>query len=284
MGPIDHSKATAIITIDGLGVCCFARGGLVWQVGLLREPGHTLTLAIDGLTPRPILIPVNARFIKISTVNGLQPDYGSEYPGGCYDAGEVNRLLAPTASPGTAQFKENMRWAVDLRNPADVGQDDLELKLPSKFKVTFMEISNSLAYVVKPFPKELYRVPSDKNPNSMTKPQLEKLRFGYTSDLIGFDIQCHDGGEVSVDIDGDIQRLPKQAGKSWQVDFRNMDPPSISPPGYAKGDFHIYYDALKNIHQKYALWGEPSKLHSDRTGCNTVWLSGEDDDLDPLAP
>jgi hypothetical protein len=287
MNPIDHSKATATITIDGLAICCFNRGGLLWEAGVLREPGHGLTLAIEGITPpnQPILIPKNAELIKISTVNAEQPDYSpSGYPGGCYDAGEVNRFLTPTSSAGTPQFKENIRWAVDLRNQKDVGQDDLEIKRPGNYPVTFMQIRNALAYVVDYFPKELFRVPIQKNPNSMTKPELDKLKFGTTSDLLGFDIVCRDQGEVVIDIDGDIQRLPKKSGSTWRIAFRNMDPPSISLPGYAKGDFHVYYDALKNAHAKYALWGEPSKLHSDRTDCNTVWLSGDDDNIDPLGP
>src|SRR5215813_8574361 len=232
MRPIDHRKATAKVTIDGLAICGFMRSTKLWEVTFLREtdPMHELTLTIEGLSPDPVMTSVQT--VEIVTVNGDPPDF-VEYPAGCFYESNVGRN------------SENMRWALNLKNKDDVGES-LSLKRPD-VSVTVLRIQNALFYVSRLFPNDLYRVPAELTDPNVT---AEKFRFGPTSDELAADVFCQPGGEVQVLIDGQtVVSLPHDPSrvKPYSIGFRNMDrspKPHPNPPlqgPLEKGDFECYY-------------------------------------------
>src|SRR5713226_1314115 len=83
--PIDHSKASAKITIDGLAICRFNHPTRHWEISFLREPRHQLTLNVDGVQLSRNAVD-GAQGIRIYTVGGNSADYDQDCPSGCYDA------------------------------------------------------------------------------------------------------------------------------------------------------------------------------------------------------
>jgi hypothetical protein len=258
MKPIDHSTATARVTIDGLAICHFYKDTRLWRIRFLRHNAHVLNLSIDGQD-----VPVaNATSIRILTVDPETP-FPTEYPEGCFYIRNAFR------------YSENMCWAINLSDPADVGEQ-LQYKPPTAFPVTTVDISDALFYVTRLFPSDLYWVPVGTNPN-LESDKGEKYRYGRTSDELAADVFCRPGGKVVIEIDGIVLPPLDYDSRVHTIDFRNMDKKHATGERLEKGDFEIYYDAVQNARQRFAFWGEPKTAGllsevSDRTDCNTVWM------------
>lgn len=275
--------ATATVTMDGLAICCYVLSKKIWDVGFLRveDPPHNLTLKINGAD----IDVSSARLIRIAPVIGDVLGGNGEYPSGCHDGGKVDRH--GTKNP------DNMRWTLDINNPADVVQDNLELQKPS-CPVTRLQVSGAIFRCAGLFPLEskaldMYRVPNGKDPNKIPPGELKKYRLGKTNDLVAGDISSADALTVQIEIDGQTLDYDVTPDKPLLIEFQNMDyKPDLPKADLYKGDFHLYYDAIKNATQEYALWGparpikDPKDLMFDfRTDCNAVWVS-EAENIDVL--
>jgi hypothetical protein len=268
MKPIDHRRAVAKVILDGLGICGFLKPN--WEVRFLRQGKHTLSMDIEGES----LNVAAAGTIEIRTVDGDTPDYNTDYPKGCFYESNIGRS------------SENMRWALNLKNPLDVGETLTLKAVPA----TMITIHDALLYVSRLFPTDLYRVPANiPDPN----PDPEQYRFGVTSDELTADVFCKAGGKVQVIVDGGVvKELPASSLKKtpYLIAIRNMDrvpPPTGLAGPLERGDFEYYYDACVNPTQRYAFWGLPKADYmvdtmtksakrdrdpfSDRTDCNIVW-------------
>jgi hypothetical protein len=271
MKPIDHSKAIAKVTLDGLAVCHFDSFTRHWAISILRQSNHLLKVTIDGGAVPPGVL-TNARSIRIATRNP-DPPSPEDYPGGCFYV------------KGDFRYKENMCWAINLHDPDDVGEP-LQYKPPSAFPITTVDISDALFYVTRHFPTDLYWVPSGINPN-LEEDKGEKYRYGVTSDELGADIFCKPGGQVVIDIDGTALPPLDYNSRIHHIDIRNMDAKLATGERLEQGDFSFYYQAVQSSFQPHTFWGLPKdivepgpgdptdpapiSIASDRTDCNTVW-------------
>ncbi|OLE68002.1 MAG: hypothetical protein AUI36_05840 [Cyanobacteria bacterium 13_1_40CM_2_61_4] len=282
----NEKAATATIEIDGLAICCYVINYNRWDIGVLRDPQHRFTLSVghDDL-------PVDAaKRVRIYPVSQIMPGQNEDYPGGCYDAGNVDRR--------GSKDPDNMRWVMDLNNSRDVGQDGLELQKP-KNPVTKVEVSGSVFRCGGLFPLEsekkkfdMYLVPHGKDPNKIKQTELDKYRLGKISDLIVGEIGAAAALKIEIDIDGKKYPYEVPPGSNLEIRVMNMDAKSHlrdeTAPLLYKGDFHLYYDAIKNANQQFALWGPlrptekiPAEMVDFRTDCNAVWLS-EAENIDVL--
>lgn len=246
---LDHTQATAKLTIDGLAICCFNSGESKWDVAFLRhpqQPHHELILRIES--EEAICIPEDTAVISFETVNGYFPD---GYPQGFFDNGPISDRKT---YPVTTDEKENFRWVIDLENPLDVDHGNATLK-PSGFPVTRTFIQDAVFYTTERSPQDLLLVLDTENPNQMADPHV----FGKTNDEIAADIFCNPGGQVIIKIDGaERRRLDQRPGNPWQICLTNLCL-QLQPTGerFEKGDFQLFYDALNITGQRHALWGEP---------------------------
>jgi len=304
--PLPHNSATATVTIDGLGICCFNHRRQFWEVGYLRHDAHNHELALFIDEKRVDLDPVNRDFvIRIETINGISPY--RDFPDGFFGSERVaDRTKDPLQM--SDDEKENFRWAVDLEDPWDeMKQGKGELFKPSGFKVTRAFISDAVFYTREIGPKDLFNLSMAENGSTMSDRELEAHKFGKTNNLTAADITCASDGAVNVIVDNghghsEIKAtLLHRSGDPWQISLKNMRPGRVSFSGQhdheslhdeirvapgrrpEMGDYQLYYTAFNLLdHRKQrALWGFPEINQSGRTDCNLVWASTSDD-LDAL--
>lgn len=302
--PLPHNSATARVTIDGLGICCFNHRRQFWEIGYLRhrEHDHVLALSIDD---QPVALdPMNRDFvIRIETRNGISPY--RDFPDGFFGRERVaDRTKNPTQM--SDDEKENFRWAIDLEDPLDeMKQGTGRLFKPSGFRVTRAFISDAVFYTSLLGPKDLFNLSINQNGSTMSDPELQAHIFGKTNNLTAADITCASDGAVNVIIDdghghSDIKAtLPHRTGNPWRIELKNMRPGTLSFGGEhhdhehpqvettkgperarpEKGDYQLYYTAfnLADHRKQRALWGFPEEIQSGRTDCNLVWVSSTDD-------
>src|SRR5438132_14207320 len=84
---LNHNEATAIVTIDGLGICCFNHAAQEkWDLAFLRDPPpnppcpHELKLEVDG-QEIPFPDPANPPDITFVVVNAPPLDYMQPHDG-----------------------------------------------------------------------------------------------------------------------------------------------------------------------------------------------------------
>jgi hypothetical protein len=309
--PLPHNNATARLTMDGLGICCFNHRRQFWEVGYLRHDhhNHKLILGIEGALSTPITFDPSDRdvVIRIETINGIS-SY-KDYPDGFFGHEPVaDRTKDPTQM--SDDEKENFRWAINLEDPLDeMKQGKGDLVKPSGFGVTRCFIANAVFYTRALGPKDLFNLSIGEDGSTMDDPELEEHKFGKTNNLTAADITCASDGAVNVIIDDGhghsqiIGPLPHRPGNPWQISLRNMRPGQLSfgehedhdgshgeprkgPESRPEiGDYHLYYTAfdLDDNRKERALWGFPEFTPADsgRTDCNLVWV-GTSDDLDAL--
>src|SRR5688500_8122807 len=79
---LEHTEATANLSIDGLCIAHFNREK-TWEINFLRNDDHKLRLEVrgNGFHKPPIEIDAAVASIKISTVGGKVPDF-EQFPNG----------------------------------------------------------------------------------------------------------------------------------------------------------------------------------------------------------
>jgi hypothetical protein len=277
---LDHTKATATITLDGLGICCFNNRTHQWQVAFLRQPEHDLRLSVfkglNSILPEQI-VSAGSR-VNIYTQKGVCPDYEKTFKEGFFDNGPVNRK----AGPANDAERENFRWVVDLADSRELPQGNVKLK-KSELGGVLTTISDAVFYtkdLSASTPNDLFLLPEGVDPNQLAQAELAQHEFGRINDVIAADIVCEPGGSVVVEVDGRIvSMLEAQPGGSYTIALDNarMEHDHGHPaPGIQKGDFSLYYDAV-DVTKKLALWGLPSHEHSGRVSCDAIRMSGVTD-------
>ncbi|HSE19859.1 MAG TPA: hypothetical protein VLB46_22550 [Pyrinomonadaceae bacterium] len=314
--PLPHNSATAKVTIDGLGICCFNHRRQFWEVGYLRhdQHNHVLALEIDG-NPVPLESSGRDAVIRIETLNGISPY--RDFPDGFYGR---ERIADRTKNPAqmSDDEKENFRWAIDLEDPWDeMKQGRGNLFKPASFAVTRAFISDAVFYTSLLAPTDLFNLPMAENGSTMSEQELQARIFGKTNNLTAGDITCARDGAINVIIEdghghSQVIRLDHRPGDPHQINLTNMRPGGLSFGGHddhdhdhdhdhdqeapqvenvkgpehprpEKGDYQLYYTAfnLADNRKQRALWGFPEEIQSGRTDCNLVWVSTTDD-LDAL--
>lgn len=279
---LDHTKATAIVRMDGLGVCCFNRQTQQWQVVFLRQPQHDLQLSVS--TKSDVVLPqqpiTGHSNIRIYADRAVKPDYENTFREGFFDNGSLNRKAAPT----TPAEEENFRWVVDLENEQELPLGVVSLKRPASSGILTV-ISDAVFYnneVTPSAPNDFFLLPDGIDANRLTQTELEQFEFGKVNDLIAADIICEDGGSVVIEIDGKVvSSLVAKPGLTYLIALNNMRmhhmPHNVHSPLFEKIDFSLYYDVIDVTKSKLAMWGIPPNFHSGRVSCNIVRTSLTDD-------
>lgn len=266
--PLDHTKATATVSVTGLALGCYNRITRNWEVALLRHPRHVLNIDVTKQTPDG---PAKMRFqvdsnhsIFVDAKDAITPS-DPLYTNGA----EFNRQAA-------VDDPEDLRWIVDLEKEFNNGEQ-VVLKRPD-FPVTPMYVSQPVLYA---------------NPYIFDDTEIVNLEdindvrpFGQLSEGGNADIACRDGGAVILRIVGplgfDIE-LTHSGGSTHLIEVDNTCPDSpVGTSGGPSSDFKLYYSIVEDTgREKFDLKVKKGNVSGDGAVCNKVFL-GARDQLFPL--
>lgn len=273
--PLNHSQATATVTVAGLALFRMIGQGRPQQceVGILQCDNHTLELRIeeilleaDGITPeRSRVIEPAFDLDKDIFIRASDPlDDGVT----AYKHDRSGRRTS-TNSP-TPDDVEDFRWIVDFTSPnfnngpiAPV-PDPLSTNSPRGFKPKILFTSGTLftaAITPDSFVRELVT-------------NREDRRFiGQIGFRAGLDIKCGDNNKSGIELGnqgGTIQFLPQKPYRNkprvrYEISIENICP--FNAEMMAEGsDFRFYYDAITTAdHKRFDLrkvvpnGGDPNK-------------------------
>jgi hypothetical protein len=273
--PLNHSQATATVTVAGLALFRMIGQGRAKQceVGILQCDKHTLELRIeeilleaDGITPERSRV-INPEFdldkdIFIRANNPLDDGviaYKHDRPG---------RRTSTNAQ--RLDDVEDFRWIVDFTSPdfnngpiAPV-PDLANTKRPKAFKPKIL-FTNGTLYTAAITPDYFAR--------EMVTNREDRRFIGQIGFRAGLDIKCGDDNESGIELGnqgGKVQLLPKKPYRDnprvrYEISIENICP--FSAEMTAEGsDFSFYYDAITTTdHKRFDLrkvvpnGGDPNK-------------------------
>ncbi len=267
-----HHRATANLYVEGLALTHFDLGTKTWDVNFLRNSDHTFTLVVsgNGFPEDPLRIDQSVRSIRISTVNGIEPDF-EQFPNGYWFS---NQFFFRRTDLGHA---EDFRWVPNLANRAEFLLH--ALVRPGAIKsgsavdsVTELSIPNVVFYTKSrtdyPLTQSLLDIP-------------DLLPIGKTNTTIGADILCDEGGAILIEIDGEEwARLPQVSGSPYLITFENSDnkrfpvaPEELIAGEFIKGDFALYYEFLDVFGAHYDMLCPKHVYKTSDCDCNPTFVS-----------
>ena len=227
MTPLEHEKATAIVTITGLALGCYNKATQNYEVGLLRHDTHDLTIEVTKKLPggeSTIIYQIEDKYyhrIFIDAENAKLPEDPIFFIGENFD--DFDRKQEPDEND------EDFRWIIDFDTDMNDGAP-IELKAPD-VPVTEMYISKPRLYGDKESltldPHFLVRLDAKGEPVANEDPEL----FGFFTEGIKADITCQNGGAVILRIDGPQGfqvHLPHIDGQPHQIVIKNICPPKAA--------------------------------------------------------
>lgn len=261
--PLNHSQATATVTVAGLALFRKTGRGRAKQceVGILQCDNHTLELRIeeilleaDGITPqRSRIIVPDFRTDEDIFIRVHDP----------LDAGVTAykpRRRGRAASDKSQKFDdvEDFRWIVDFtsqdfnKGPITPAPDLENTNIPRVFKPKISFTHGTLytaAITPDYFARELI---TDRN---------DRRFIGQIGLRAGLDIRCGDDKKSGIELGnpgGAVQFLPKKPYRNkprvrYEISIENICP--FSADMMAEGsDFRLYYDAITTAdHKRYDL-------------------------------
>ncbi len=233
--PLEHSNATAILTVTGLSLGCYNPATLNWEVGFIRAERHRLTIKVTKQTPEG---PVNLTFqpdeqnrIFVDAQNAVSP---------------ANPLYMPMpafnrAAPPENVDLEDLRWVVDVETELNDQQPIILIK--PEHPVTPMFVSKPVLYADHENVIEeqtlLIRAGDSKD---VVRP------FGRLSEGTKADITCQEGGAVVLRVEGPLGFslvLPHVPGDApHEIVIDNTCPPTRDET--ESSDFTLYYSVVKD--------------------------------------
>lgn len=247
--PLDHSKATATISIAGLALSCInARKHNRCEIGVVRCSRHRPVLDIqrilvDPRTRTPLcssLMDHSLNLDEAITIDVVYPD----------------RDAAPQCERGTSTYErrgfdrlddtgdeEDFRWVPDLEGP-EFHNHKLRIKRPAMLKPTLL-ISEGILYTREKTNETFARVSITGKPSAVA---LGKMAYG-----LNIDITCQEGGEIVLrnrHDDGSREsrercsvRLPHSDSIRYRITLENHCQMADESEGT---DFRLFYDVLKD--------------------------------------
>lgn len=261
--PLNHSQATATVTVAGLAFFRMIGKGRAKQceVGILQCDNHTLELRIeeilleaDGITPQRsrIIVPEFRTdediFIRVhdpldAGVTAYKPRRSGRR------ASNPNQKLDDL---------EDFRWIVDFTSPdfnngpITPGHDPAITTTPRSFKPK-INFTNGTLYTAAITPDYFAR--------ELITDRKDRRFIGQIGLRAGLDIRCGDNNKSGIELgnpDGAIQFLPKRPNRNkqrvrYEISIENICP--FSADMMAEGsDFRLYYDAITTVdHKRYDL-------------------------------
>ncbi|HXG93206.1 MAG TPA: hypothetical protein VNN73_12700 [Blastocatellia bacterium] len=234
---LDHSKATATISFEGLTIFCI-NDNHQCEAAFLSCQNHDLKLTIRVVLPNGVKLPIQHALsfdneLSIEVVNPGRK--GIRF----YKNGKFDRRK----SRGEA---EDFRWVLDIEGSefhdsplakAAAPSSPVAAKLTPKTVIT-----DGVLYA--------FRLPDEKLAREQIHPTPSAPVFlGKAADVIGLDVFCKDGGNSGVilgnkDVPESQLKLPKVDGIRYEIEFKNDCEIQAAPVG--SSDFSVYYDVLKD--------------------------------------
>jgi hypothetical protein len=214
--PLDHSKATAKISLEGLAIGCYNEKTRNWEVGLIRHDCHVPRVTVakvdaDGKRAQMTFEVDQQHQIFISGTNVV----ASEQP--LFKREPFDRENPDNSDP------EDIRFLVDLENEFNDGN---EAKLLDAFPMTPLFVSEPTIYAN---PRK--RLSGMKLLDLTTDPPTEKGDFRTVAAICNADIVCNEGGAVTVRVEGPVGfsiDLPHIPGKTHGIVIENLCPPAMT--------------------------------------------------------
>lgn len=230
--PLDHSRATATISVTGLALGCLNQATRNWEVALIRAPRHVLRITVnkvaaDGTSSDVTFEIDNNHRIFITAANAVVP------ADQLFRRDPFDRL-----NPGQSDL-EDIRFLVDFGTEFD-GSDQLELMAPNgNTSVTQMFVSQPTVYADPERQLDNMRLLNLTN-------QTERA-FGTVAQICNADIECNEGGAVILQVEGPLgfsMNLPRIAGRRHFIRVDNSCPAGSVPVGQPT-DFNQYFSVLR---------------------------------------
>lgn len=232
--PLDHSKATAKVSVTGLALSCYNPTTNNWEVGLPRQLPHVLRITVskfadaDNMSQVTVEIDEQHR-IYITAANAVVP----EEP--IYKQDPFSRT-----SPGTSD-PEDFRWIVDFDTEFS-GDEPVTVQRPDGLAITELYISSPLLYA-----DDSDQLDQLKLVNLQTH---EKTEFGTIAQKYHADITCNAGGAVILRVDGPLGfsvDLPHIEGVTHRILIENLCPEGeegFTVRGQERSDFNHYFSII----------------------------------------
>lgn len=290
--PLDHTNATATVSISGLALGCYNKSTQNYEVALLRHDKHHLTIEVkkylpDGESTMLYEIKDCRHRIFIDAENAVAPQEPF------YTVGDDFDRRALGADP------EDFRWVVDFEKDLNCGK---------RVKLKHCDVHVTEMYVAKPrlyagtdlFTQDPYFLVRLDPETNEPVPNEDPVLFGFFSEEIKADITCQDGGAVVLRVDGPQGfhvALPP-GNQPHEITIKNICPPKakeedgdtsdnsdITGDGsdpLKPTDFRLFYSLIVDTDgNKYDV--KPPPNHGEGAVCNASTL-GTRGSLFPLPP
>ncbi len=226
--PLDHSKATAKVSVTGLAISSFNETTRNWEVALVNEPRHILRVSVfkfseDGNTSVAAFEIDNKHKIFITAANAV-------IPAEPFFISEPFDRKHPENSDA-----EDFRWIVDFEKEFN-GGNRIEMK---NVPATELFVSLPVLYAEKDHKRremDLVNLDTD-----------ELTEFGTLAEVCNADITCNPGGAVILSVEGPLGfsvDLPHIEGKTHEIIIENECPPGPAPQENAPTDFSKYFGMM----------------------------------------
>ena len=281
--PLDHTKATATVSVTGLSVGCFNPETRKWEVALIRHPRHILTINVtrraEGNKSSQVTFELDQAHSIFIDANEPVITKGKQV----FTRDPFDRKKPEISDP------EDFRWIVDLEREFNDGAPIKILK--PQMPVTELFVSHPVLYADRNDKLDDMNVLKF-NGNGAAAEATEL--FGSLSESAKADITCKPNGSVVLRIEGPLGfklPLPYVEGATHEIRIQNVcpdpkveivegQPVVVGEP--APSDFKIYFDLFKpNSGAKFDLKKvNPEEEGSDAV-CNNTFL-GSSKSLLPL--
>lgn len=229
--PLDHSNATAKVSVTGLALGCLNHATSNWEVAVIRAQRHVLRITVnkkaaDGTSSNLTFeVDTNHR-IFITAANAVVP----EVP--IFMGAKFDRLDPDGSDP------EDIRFLVDFEREFNNGQPLPVIQPNGNTTITELFVSQPVLYA-----------DPDRQLDDMRLVNLatnEETPFGTLAQICSADIHCNEGGAVILQIEGPLGfsiNLPRIAGMTHNIMIDNSCPAGTVPTGQPT-DFNNYFSVL----------------------------------------
>jgi hypothetical protein len=269
--PLDHSKATATVSVTGVAISCLNETTHNWEVGLVRVPRHELRITVAKVLPSGEVAQVtfqlddNRHSIFITAANEVipeQPLFQKE------PFGRKN----PDSDP------EDIRWIVDLEREFN---NEKPLELTAKFPMTGLLVSHPTLYA------DSDKLRKEMKLLNLADPNEQPTEFGTLSEACKADIVCKEGGGVILRVEGPLgfsMLLPHIPGATHGIRIENDCPPKPKAAGangtgtqpatngHERTDFNLYFDIVKFGAGVNFDLSAPEGIHGSDAVCNPAFM------------
>ncbi len=275
---LDHGKAAVKVSVTGLALSCFNPQTHEWEVNLIHDPQHTLTIFVKRFLPNVGKYSESTLELGPGNKISISASRAIRHTQSLFKVGDGFDRKNPAAN-----HEEDLRWIVDFEREFNKNE---RVKLSRPSNVTELYVSDPVLYA------DAARKSGNMMLVNLENRKAKEEPFGALGEACNADIQCVAGGSVTLRVDGPeefLLVLPFIPGKPHEITFRNECLPSSLPieslevgdrePGEAEPtpvtDFSLYFPLLnlpKRDVKKKEDPNEAGRAGADAV-CNPSFLS-----------